>query len=263
MQQTRAGGGYAADSTTRLGHVEQRAGDSRGAQGLTRRASNDVRKATAIAAATIVRASTLESPFDAKPRPRAHEPIDLTAFLVERRPAAAERDQETQTDALAELPPPAPYAPAKTGVDAGTQITHGDRHRRSTAAAVAGACARRAALVAVSRLHALPARLLPPSLRSPEHRLFDFDAAIAPLVTVLADKVLETALSEVVRERSIRALRGRREAATAALSAERDAEAAIARRAAAAVVSTQALLAQGRARLAAEQECQRKVRRLS
>ena len=136
--QPRAGGGYAADSTTRLQHVEQREGDSRGMQGFTRRASSDVRKVAAIDIATASARVNASSPFAARPLPRPHEPIDLTDFLVERKAERGTSEQSAQTDPLADLPPTEPYARAKSGVDAGTQITHGDRKKRSKDAATAG-----------------------------------------------------------------------------------------------------------------------------
>ncbi len=55
----------------------------------------------------------------------ADEDLDLTPFLVEQEEPTVAADVTTQTDAFSEPEPPAVYIPAKTGVDAGTQIEHG------------------------------------------------------------------------------------------------------------------------------------------
>lgn len=53
---------------------------------------------------------------------KAHEEVDLTPFLTEAPRTVTAVAVATQTDAFAALPPPAPYVPLKTGVDASTQI---------------------------------------------------------------------------------------------------------------------------------------------
>lgn len=49
----------------------------------------------------------------------------MTPFLVEQEEPKVVADVTTQTDAFSEPEPPAAYIPAKTGVDAATQIEHG------------------------------------------------------------------------------------------------------------------------------------------
>lgn len=65
---------------------------------------------------------TKKSIFNVKPEQEEHIPVSLDAFLVEKEKVVSVVDIETQTDEFAELPPPAPYVPKKTGIDVGTQV---------------------------------------------------------------------------------------------------------------------------------------------
>ncbi len=69
---------------------------------------------------------TTDSIFNIRPEVERREGIDLTEFLISKEDAAGDRrveaHVESQTDALNDLPPPAPFVPRKTGVDATTQI---------------------------------------------------------------------------------------------------------------------------------------------
>jgi hypothetical protein len=65
---------------------------------------------------------TQKSIFDLKPEQEEHIPVSLDAFLVEKEKVVSVVDIQTQTDEFAELPPPAPYVPKKTGIDVGTQV---------------------------------------------------------------------------------------------------------------------------------------------
>ena len=62
--------------------------------------------------------------FDLRPEVERHDAVDLTPYLV----AASDSDRRvevsvsSQTDKMVDLPPPVPYVPLKTGVDAATQI---------------------------------------------------------------------------------------------------------------------------------------------
>jgi hypothetical protein len=68
----------------------------------------------------------VDSIFNIRPEVERREGIDLSQFLISKEDASndvrVEVHVESQTDALAELPPPAPYVPRKTGVDVSTQI---------------------------------------------------------------------------------------------------------------------------------------------
>lgn len=65
---------------------------------------------------------TKKSIFDLKPEQEDHIPVALDAYLVEKENVVSVVDTETQTDEFHDLPPPAPYIPKKTGIDAGTQV---------------------------------------------------------------------------------------------------------------------------------------------
>lgn len=58
--------------------------------------------------------------------PLADEELDLAPFLLEQEETKLVSDVTTQTDAFTAQTPRQPYVPAKTGVDAGTQIEQGE-----------------------------------------------------------------------------------------------------------------------------------------
>ena len=57
---------------------------------------------------------------------RVHADIQTETYLEELADAPPAEDAATQTDALPDRPPSPLFVPAKAGVDAGTQIAHGE-----------------------------------------------------------------------------------------------------------------------------------------
>ncbi|KAH8065871.1 Radial spoke protein 3 [Aureococcus anophagefferens] len=53
--------------------------------------------------------------FDAKPSSNSKQALDLTPYLVEKAYASSAVEEAAQTDGFLEQPPPAPFAPPKTG----------------------------------------------------------------------------------------------------------------------------------------------------
>ena len=60
--------------------------------------------------------------FDAKPSSNSKQALDLTPYLVEKEYASSAVEEAAQTDGFLEQPPPAPFVPPKTGVDAATSM---------------------------------------------------------------------------------------------------------------------------------------------
>ena len=60
--------------------------------------------------------------FDSKPSATSKQALDLTPYLVEKEYAQSAVEEAAQTDGFLEQPPPAPFVPPKTGVDAATSM---------------------------------------------------------------------------------------------------------------------------------------------
>jgi hypothetical protein len=158
--------------------------------------------------------------------------VDLSAHLVEQRAAPARANGSSQIDALAAPPPAPPWRAQKCGVDAGSQVPHGSR---APAGGGGGGGSRRSA-----------------AARAADAPLFDFDAAVAPLVRRLARDVLAQALVELQNEADLLALARRRGAVQGALDADARAAEAVVARARAANAARDAALAAARAHAAAQ-----------
>ncbi len=167
--------------------------------------------------------------WDLRPAALGHEVVNLSAHLVERRVAPARATGSTQIDALTAPPPEPTWAERrmKSGVDAGSQVPHGSR------APAGGSGSRRSA----SRGDA---------------PLFDFDAAVAPLVRRLARDVLAQSLVELQNEADLRALARRRGAVQGALDSDARAAEAVVARARAVNAARDAALGAARAHAAAQ-----------
>ena len=63
-----------------------------------------------------------KSIFDLRPEMEKHDRVDLAPYLVDQSEAPEVHEELTQTDRFTETPPPEPYIPLKTGIDASTQI---------------------------------------------------------------------------------------------------------------------------------------------
>jgi len=116
--------------------------------------------------------------------------VDLTPYLVEALPPPSVAHAGTQTDAFATRPPSPPWVPPKTGFDAETQVPHGTRAR-------------------------LPRADAPRRTADGDVLLFDFDAAVGPLVDEVVGRVVAQAVTELRHERELDALHARRTAALA------------------------------------------------
>jgi hypothetical protein len=186
-------------------------------------------------------------PFDAKPGARAHEPLDLSAFLVERERPRHVVEQVTQTDAFAEAPPSPAYRPLKTGVDAYTQVPHGSRQPLFPVPAhyVAVEVGRATDVGGVAGGTVV-------TTRDGDVLLFNFDAEVAPIVDTVVDRTLEQAVLELSHERELAALARRKAAAAESNAADAALAASLAGTAEAAAARRAAKLAAARAKAAAE-----------
>jgi len=186
-------------------------------------------------------------PFDAKPGARAHEPLDLSAFLVERERPRHVVEQVTQTDAFAEAPPSAAYRPPKTGVDAHTQVPHGSRQPLFPVPAqyVAVEVGRTTDVGGVAGGTVV-------TTHDGDVLLFNFDAEVAPIVDTVVDRTLEQAVLELSHERELAALARRKAAAAESNAADAALGATLAGTAEAAAARRAAKLAAARAKAAAE-----------
>jgi hypothetical protein len=186
-------------------------------------------------------------PFDAKPGTRAHEPLDLSAFLVERERPRHVVEQVTQVDAFAEAPPSPAYRPPKTGVDAFTQVPHGSRQPLFPVPAqyVAVEVGRKTDVGGVAGGTVV-------TTRDGDVLLFNFDAEVAPIVDTVVDRTLEQAVLELSHERELAALARRKAAAAESHAADAALAASLSETAEAAAARRAAKLAAARAKAAAE-----------
>lgn len=98
------------------------------------------------------------------------EDIDLSAHLVEQCEVPESHEIAMQTDEFGPRPPSPPSRPAKTGVDASTQITEGDTLRY----------------------------------------IFNYDIDVEPILEVIVSKTIEQALTELENEYELNVLKRRR-----------------------------------------------------
>lgn len=193
-------------------------------------------------------------PFDVKGAPPAHEPLDLSAFLIEKEKPRVMVEQVTQTDAFRELPPPAPFRPPKTGVDASTQVAHGTR----------------TPLFPVPRGHVLVEKGRPEdtggvaggttvTTREGDVLLFNWDAEAAPLVDMIVGKTLEQARNELAHEVEFASLAARKASAVASNAADAAQAAALTAAAAAAEDARRERIAAAKAKADAERAAMAKV----
>lgn len=163
-------------------------------------------------------------------------------------------EQVTQTDAFRELPPPAPFRPPKTGVDAYTQVAHGTR----------------TPLFPVPRGHVLVEKGRPADVggvaggtvvttREGDVLLFNWDAEAAPLVDMIVGKTLEQARNELAHETELASLATRKAAAVASNEADAAKAAALTAAAAAAEDARRERIAAAKARADAERAAMAKV----
>lgn len=193
-------------------------------------------------------------PFDVKGAPPAHEPLDLSAFLIEKEKPRVMVEQVTQTDAFRELPPPAPFRPPKTGVDAATQVAHGTR----------------TPLFPVPRGHVLVEKGRPDdtggvaggttvTTREGDVLLFNWDAEAAPLVDMIVGATLAQARHELAHEVELASLAARKASAVASNEADAAKAAALSAAAAAAEDARRERIAAAKAKADAERAAMAKV----
>jgi hypothetical protein len=139
-----------------------------------------------------------------------HTHTQTDVYLEELTDVVPETDNTTQTDAFLERPATPPFVPAKSGMDATTQIEDGARTRGVTCLGwrnnpALGACHCSTHVLPASHQHTARHPTCPHTARLGE--LFDFDREVEPLLEVLVGKVLEQALAEVLEEEELAAMR--------------------------------------------------------
>lgn len=179
------------------------------------------------------------TPFEARGTPPPSKTVDLSPYLIEApregpRGRGIEIEQSTQTDMMLPRPVTPPYRAPKTGVDASTQIAHGNREAppADDSEAVAGGW---------------------------DDRLFVFDESVAPLVDILTEKTIEQALIELKRESDLNRLHVRKVVAQSYLAKDAALDAQLTQVALGLAKTKADALAAGRVRAKAQMGVMQKV----
>lgn len=136
-------------------------------------------------------------PYDLRPHMKPREEMDLSAFLIAPEEKKVMIDESTQSDSWLDRPPSPTYEStrSKSGIDAETQVPHGDRMPRPLDQAGPGC-----------------------------ERLFNFDYEVAPLVETLVQHSLDQAQVELINEYELRGLTYRRQKLQGALESDENLE---------------------------------------